>query len=167
MCVYIIILHRHSLPLHIILSSQIETLGPFDLVIGGSPCNDLSIVNPARRGIFGEQCTVTQDATSHLTFVLPLTEGTGRLFFEFFRILSYVKLYRSKDRPLFWLYENVVSMRANDKQTMSRFLQVSKPDSDRCIQNEAVVQHEALIHVLARSPILILIMGFCAPCSAV
>jgi len=27
--------------------------GPFDLVIGGSPCNDLSIVNPARKGIYG------------------------------------------------------------------------------------------------------------------
>ena len=32
---------------------QIHTLGPFDLVIGGSPCNDLSIVNPARKGIYG------------------------------------------------------------------------------------------------------------------
>ncbi len=32
---------------------QIEAWGPFDLVIGGSPCNDLSIVNPARRGIYG------------------------------------------------------------------------------------------------------------------
>ena len=28
--------------------------GPFDLVMGGSPCNDLSIVNPARKGIYGE-----------------------------------------------------------------------------------------------------------------
>lgn len=32
---------------------QIEEWGPFDLVIGGSPCNDLSIVNPARKGLFG------------------------------------------------------------------------------------------------------------------
>ena len=57
-----------------------------------------------------------------VTIVLHCAEGTGRLFFEFFRILSYVRLY--SDRPLFWLYENVVSMRANDKQTISRFLQV-------------------------------------------
>jgi len=28
--------------------------GPFDLVLGGSPCNDFSIVNPARKGIYGE-----------------------------------------------------------------------------------------------------------------
>ena len=52
------------------------------------------------------------------------SEGTGRLFFEFFRILSYAKPDPKEDRPFFWLYENVVSMRANDKQTISRFLQV-------------------------------------------
>ncbi|XP_010788845.1 DNA (cytosine-5)-methyltransferase 3A-like [Notothenia coriiceps] len=33
---------------------HIEEWGPFDLVIGGSPCNDLSIVNPARKGLFGK-----------------------------------------------------------------------------------------------------------------
>ena len=33
---------------------QIEEWGPFDLVIGGSPCNDLSIVNPARKGLYGK-----------------------------------------------------------------------------------------------------------------
>lgn len=35
---------------------QIQEWGPFDLVIGGSPCNDLSIVNPARKGLFGTLC---------------------------------------------------------------------------------------------------------------
>lgn len=34
--------------------AQIQEWGPFDLVIGGSPCNDLSIVNPARKGLYGE-----------------------------------------------------------------------------------------------------------------
>lgn len=29
--------------------------GPFDLLIGGSPCNDLSMVNPLRKGLFGMQ----------------------------------------------------------------------------------------------------------------
>lgn len=52
-------------------------------------------------------------------------EGTGRLFFEFFRILSYIRYRGDGERPLFWLYENVVSMRAQDKHTISRFLQVS------------------------------------------
>uniref|UniRef100_A0A3B3WGZ6 DNA (cytosine-5-)-methyltransferase n=1 Tax=Poecilia mexicana TaxID=48701 RepID=A0A3B3WGZ6_9TELE len=32
---------------------HIQEWGPFDLVIGGSPCNDLSIVNPARKGVYG------------------------------------------------------------------------------------------------------------------
>lgn len=36
-----------------LISSQIQEWGPFDLVIGGSPCNDLSIVNPARKGLYG------------------------------------------------------------------------------------------------------------------
>lgn len=36
-----------------LVSSQIQEWGPFDLVIGGSPCNDLSIVNPARKGLYG------------------------------------------------------------------------------------------------------------------
>ena len=158
------------------------------MVIGGSPCNDLSIVNPARKGIYGELylCTMyaialqkhphayslthsfmhycTRSLIRSLThslslslslslspsppppppppslppslphlrpflFLFPLSlfltsEGTGRLFFEFFRILSYAKPDPKEERPFFWLYENVVSMRANDKQTISRFLQV-------------------------------------------
>lgn len=32
---------------------QLEKWGPFDLLIGGSPCNDLSIVNPLRKGLYG------------------------------------------------------------------------------------------------------------------
>ncbi len=52
------------------------------------------------------------------------TEGTGRLFFEFYRILNYAKPAPSEDRPFFWLFENVVSMKPQDKQIISRFLQV-------------------------------------------
>jgi len=33
---------------------KVEELGPFDFVFGGSPCNDLSIANPVRRGICGK-----------------------------------------------------------------------------------------------------------------
>lgn len=32
---------------------QLHRWGPFDLLIGGSPCNDLSIVNPIRKGLYG------------------------------------------------------------------------------------------------------------------
>lgn len=34
---------------------QLAEWGPFDLLIGGSPCNDLSMVNPLRKGLFGTQ----------------------------------------------------------------------------------------------------------------
>ena len=39
----------------IFTSFKMEELGPFDFVFGGSPCNDLSIANPARRGIYGKE----------------------------------------------------------------------------------------------------------------
>uniref|UniRef100_A0A671VS90 DNA (cytosine-5-)-methyltransferase n=1 Tax=Sparus aurata TaxID=8175 RepID=A0A671VS90_SPAAU len=76
--------------------------GPFDLLIGGSPCNDLSMVNPLRKGLF---------------------EGTGRLFFEFYRILTMLKPKEGDDRPFFWLFENVVFMSAHDKSDICRFLE--------------------------------------------
>uniref|UniRef100_A0A8C5E0E8 DNA (cytosine-5-)-methyltransferase n=1 Tax=Gouania willdenowi TaxID=441366 RepID=A0A8C5E0E8_GOUWI len=76
--------------------------GPFDLLIGGSPCNDLSMVNPLRKGLF---------------------EGTGRLFFEFYRILTLLKPREDDNRPFFWLFENVVFMSAHDKFDICRFLE--------------------------------------------
>ncbi|XP_031572916.1 DNA (cytosine-5)-methyltransferase 3A-like [Actinia tenebrosa] len=85
-----------------ITEKQIREMGPFDLVVGGSPCQDLSIANPARRGIY---------------------EGTGRLFFEFFRLVMCGRPDGGSSRPFFWLFENVVGMRAVDKKTISRFLQ--------------------------------------------
>uniref|UniRef100_UPI00359028D2 DNA (cytosine-5)-methyltransferase 3A-like isoform X3 n=1 Tax=Myxine glutinosa TaxID=7769 RepID=UPI00359028D2 len=81
---------------------SIQEWGPFDLVIGGSPCNDLSIVNPARKGLY---------------------EGTGRLFFEFYRLLHESKPLEGEDRPFFWLFENVAAMGVNDKRDISRFLE--------------------------------------------
>ncbi|XP_059209881.1 DNA (cytosine-5)-methyltransferase 3A isoform X2 [Centropristis striata] len=81
---------------------HIHEWGPFDLVIGGSPCNDLSIVNPARKGLF---------------------EGTGRLFFEFYRLLHEARPKEGENRPFFWLFENVVAMGVSDKRDISRFLE--------------------------------------------
>uniref|UniRef100_A0A4W6EUJ6 DNA (cytosine-5-)-methyltransferase n=1 Tax=Lates calcarifer TaxID=8187 RepID=A0A4W6EUJ6_LATCA len=85
-----------------ITRKNIQEWGPFDLVIGGSPCNDLSIVNPARKGLY---------------------EGTGRLFFEFYRLLSEAKPKEGEHRPFFWMFENVVAMGVNDKRDISRFLE--------------------------------------------
>ncbi|KAM9528056.1 DNA (cytosine-5)-methyltransferase 3B [Guaruba guarouba] len=85
-----------------ITKRNIEEWGPFDLVIGGSPCNDISLVNPARKG---------------------LCEGTGRLFFEFYHLLNYARPKAGEERPFFWMFENVVAMRVNDKRDISRFLE--------------------------------------------
>ncbi|RVE70839.1 hypothetical protein OJAV_G00069160 [Oryzias javanicus] len=76
--------------------------GPFDLLIGGSPCNDLATVNPNRKGLY---------------------EGTGRLFFEFYRILNLLRPREDDNRPFFWLFENVVHMNTRDKMDICRFLE--------------------------------------------
>ncbi|KAF7655055.1 hypothetical protein LDENG_00061180, partial [Lucifuga dentata] len=81
---------------------HLKQWGPFDLLIGGSPCNDLSIVNPIRKGLY---------------------EGTGRLFFEFYRILHLLKPKEEDSRPFFWLFENVVFMNTHDKVNICRFLE--------------------------------------------
>ncbi|XP_038550948.1 DNA (cytosine-5)-methyltransferase 3C-like, partial [Micropterus salmoides] len=80
----------------------LEQWGPFDLLIGGSPCNDLSIVNPFRKGLY---------------------EGTGRLFFDYYRILQLLKPKEEDPRPFFWLFENVVFMNTHDKVNICRFLE--------------------------------------------
>ncbi|KAG5282040.1 hypothetical protein AALO_G00051590 [Alosa alosa] len=71
--------------------------GPFDLLIGRHPCNDLSMVNPA--------------------------PGIGQLFFEYYRMLTMMRPRDNDDRPFFWLFENMVGMSANDKTDISRFLE--------------------------------------------
>ncbi|XP_022904316.1 DNA (cytosine-5)-methyltransferase 3A-like [Onthophagus taurus] len=83
--------------------NQLKSILPIDLLMGGSPCNDLSRANPNRRGLWD-------------------SDGTGILFFEFFRILSFIKLH-NEGRHLFWLFENVTSMSPESKQIITRFLE--------------------------------------------
>ncbi|XP_039266747.1 DNA (cytosine-5)-methyltransferase 3C-like isoform X2 [Styela clava] len=91
---------------------EIYKMGPFDLLLGGSPCNDLSGANPRRRGLL--------DA-----------EGSGCLFFDFYRVLRTVEPPRSQQKiPFFWLFENVVSMKGIEKQRISRFLQCEAKMAD-------------------------------------
>lgn len=66
----------------------------FDLLIGGSPCQSLSIVQSKTR--------------QHL-------DGKSKLFFEFVRALEEV-------RPRFFLFENVASMNEESKQAISHLL---------------------------------------------
>lgn len=51
-------------------------------------------------------------------------EGTGRLFFEYYRILELLKPSEEDPRPFFWLFENVVFMNTHDKVNICRFLEV-------------------------------------------
>lgn len=51
-------------------------------------------------------------------------EGTGRLFFEFYRLLHEARPKEGEERPFFWLFENVVAMGVSDKRDISRFLEV-------------------------------------------
>uniref|UniRef100_A0A6Q2XHE0 DNA (cytosine-5-)-methyltransferase n=1 Tax=Esox lucius TaxID=8010 RepID=A0A6Q2XHE0_ESOLU len=92
----------HMDDVRLITKEHIQKWGPFDLLIGGSPCNDLSIVNPARKGLF---------------------EGTGRLFFEYYRLLHIMKPKEEDPRPFFWMFENVVFMNRHDKANICRFLE--------------------------------------------
>ncbi|XP_011707925.1 PREDICTED: uncharacterized protein LOC105462763 isoform X2 [Wasmannia auropunctata] len=73
-----------------ITKEKIQEIAPIDLLIGGSPCNDLSLVNPARLGLHDPK-------------------GTGVLFFEYCRIKKLVEK-ANKGRHMFWLFENVASM---------------------------------------------------------
>lgn len=66
----------------------------FDLLIGGSPCQSLSIIQSKTR--------------QHL-------DGKSKLFFE------YVRAYE-KMRPRWWLFENVASMNDESKQVISELL---------------------------------------------
>jgi len=56
--------------------------------------------------------------------LLSPPEGTGRLFFDFYRILQLLKPKGEDPRPFFWLFENVVFMNRHDKVNICRFLEV-------------------------------------------
>ncbi|XP_078049551.1 DNA methyltransferase 3 isoform X2 [Augochlora pura] len=85
-----------------ITKEKIKEMIPIDLLIGGSPCNDLSLANPARLGLYDPK-------------------GTGVLFFEYCRILKLVKKLNNRHH-LFWLYENVASMPSEYRLAMNKHL---------------------------------------------
>lgn len=59
-------------------------------------------------------------------------EGTGRLFFEFYRILQLLKPREEDPQPFFWLFENVVFMNTHDKINICRFLEVRNSSHTKC-----------------------------------
>ncbi|XP_048511546.1 DNA (cytosine-5)-methyltransferase 3A-like [Athalia rosae] len=85
-----------------ITKDDIKAIAPIDLLIGGSPCNDLSIANPNRLGLHDPN-------------------GTGVLFFDYCRIKELVTK-ANKDRHLLWFFENVASMPSKDRLTINEYL---------------------------------------------
>ncbi|XP_040285741.1 DNA (cytosine-5)-methyltransferase 3A-like [Bufo bufo] len=99
-----------------ITRKQIEEWGQFDLIIGGSPCNDLSLVNPHRKGLYG---------------------GSGQLFFDFPRLLNKVLPKTGENRPVFWLFENVVAMEKAFQKTISLHLETNPVKIDAGVVSAA------------------------------
>ncbi len=73
-----------------------KDLPPIDLMVGGSPCQDLSINKRDRKGLEGER---------------------SGLFFVYVKLLKQIK-------PKFFILENVFSMSEESKDIISRYLEV-------------------------------------------
>lgn len=69
-------------------------IGEVDIIIGGSPCQDLSIAKQNRQGLHGER---------------------SRLFWEYIKALSIIK-------PKYFLLENVASMKNEDRDAITETL---------------------------------------------
>lgn len=77
--------------------NYIQSLFNFDLLIGGSPCQDLSVANVDGKGLEGNRSS---------------------LFFEFARILKEM-------HPRYFILENVASMKDKDRQIISQTLGIN------------------------------------------
>lgn len=73
-----------------ITEETLDKISSIDLIIGGSPCQDLSNYKYSGEGVKG------------------LNGSKSNLFYEYIRILKYVK-------PKYFLLENVASMEENGK----------------------------------------------------
>lgn len=77
--------------------ARLKQLPNIDLLIGGSPCQDLSIAQKKREGLRGEK---------------------SKLFWEYVRILEKIK-------PKYFLLENVARMKKEDKDIITQTLGVT------------------------------------------
>lgn len=75
---------------------DLDELPDFDVLVGGSPCQDLSISKNDRQGLMGAR---------------------SGLFFEYVRILR-------EKKPAFFVLENVASMKNDDRDFISEMLGV-------------------------------------------
>lgn len=77
-----------------ITTLRAKNVGQIDLMIGGSPCQDLSAAKQNRKGLEGDR---------------------SKLFFEYVRLLEEVK-------PTWWILENVASMTRESRNRISEIL---------------------------------------------
>lgn len=86
-------------------------IGEVDIIIGGSPCQDLSIAKQNRQGLHGER---------------------SRLFWEYIKALSIIK-------PKYFLLENVASMKNEDRDAITSVLQAIYPETECIMINSALL----------------------------
>lgn len=86
-------------------------VGEVDMIIGGSPCQDLSIAKQNREGLQGER---------------------SRLFWEYVKALSTI-------RPKYFLLENVASMKSEDRDAITAVLSAIYPETECIMINSALV----------------------------
>lgn len=88
-----------------------QYINKIDMVIGGSPCQDLSIAKQNRQGLQGER---------------------SRLFWEYIKALTIIK-------PKYFLLENVASMKKEDRDAITSVLQAIYPETECIMINSALV----------------------------
>lgn len=88
-----------------------DYIGKVDMIIGGSPCQDLSIAKQNRQGLHGER---------------------SRLFWEYIKALTIIK-------PKYFLLENVASMKNEDRDAITAILRGIYPETECVMINSALV----------------------------
>lgn len=88
-----------------------QYVGRVDMIIGGSPCQDLSIAKQNRQGLHGER---------------------SRLFWEYIKALRIIK-------PKYFLLENVASMKNEDRDAITAVLRGIYPEVECIMINSALV----------------------------
>lgn len=88
-----------------------QYIGKVDIIIGGSPCQDLSIAKQNRQGLHGER---------------------SRLFWEYIKALTIIK-------PKYFLLENVASMKNEDRAAITAVLRGIYPETECIMINSALV----------------------------
>lgn len=88
-----------------------QYIDKIDIIIGGSPCQDLSIAKQNRQGLQGER---------------------SRLFWEYIKALTIIK-------PKYFLLENVASMKKEDRDAITSVLRGIYPETECIMINSALV----------------------------